>query len=160
MGERQKMAYKTIFKDIQSVKNALGQEIGISDWLEITQERINTFADATGDHQWIHIDPERAKKESPYGTTIAHGYLTLSLIANFSDKCYSNEFSKMIINYGANKIRFPSPVKVNSKIRARYTLESLDEIEGGIQVQWVVTIDIEGQDKPACVAQSLTRWYF
>ena len=151
---------KKIFTDIQSIKNEIGNEVSVSDWYEITQERINAFADATGDHQWIHIDPVRAKEESPFKKTIAHGYFTLSLIAKFSGECIGNNSTKMAINYGTNKVRFPSPVLVGSKIRAHFQLDSMEEIEGGVQVQWVITIEIEDQNKPACVAETLTRWYY
>lgn len=151
---------KKIFTDIQSIKNEIGKEVSVSDWFEITQERINAFADATGDHQWIHIDPVRAKEESPFKKTIAHGYFTLSLIAKFSGECIGNNNTKMAINYGSNKVRFPSPVLVGSKIRAHFQLDCLEEIEGGVQVQWIITIEIEGQNKPACVAETLTRWYY
>ena len=151
---------KKIFSDIQSIKDAIGQEVSVSEWFDITQERINAFADATGDHQWIHIDPIRAKTESPFKKTIAHGYFTLSLIAKFSGECIGNNNTKMAINYGANKVRFASPVTVDSKIRAHFKLDTVEEIEGGVQVQWLITIEIEGQQKPACVAETLTRWYF
>lgn len=151
---------KKIFTSIESIKECVGQEVAISDWFLIDQDRINLFADATSDHQWIHIDADRAAIESPFKATIAHGYLTLSLIAKFSGEVIKNETAKMAINYGANKVRFPSPVRVKSRIRARFLLKNFEEIEGGVQVQWVVTVDIENQDKPACVAETLTRWYF
>lgn len=151
---------KKIFSDIQSIKDAIGQEVSVSEWFDITQERINAFADATGDHQWIHIDPIRAKTESPFKKTIAHGYFTLSLIAKFSGECIGNNNTKMAINYGANKVRFVSPVTVDSKIRAHFKLDTVEEIEGGVQVQWLITIEIQGHQKPACVAETLTRWYF
>lgn len=151
---------KKIFTDIESIRNEIGNVVSISDWFEITQERVNAFADATGDHQWIHIDPVRAKAESPFKKTIAHGYFTLSLIAKFSGECIGNTKTKMAINYGTNKVRFPSPVLVGSRIRAHFLLGSMDEIEGGVQVQWEITIEIEGQPKPACVAETLTRWYY
>jgi len=151
---------KANFTDIDSIKKAVGTEVAVSDWHQVTQEQINIFADATGDHQWIHIDPVRAAKESPYGTTIAHGFLTLSLVAKFSGECLRNNTTKMAINYGANKVRFPAPVKVNSRIRAKFVLDTMEEIAGGVQVQWAVTLEIENQEKPACIAQTLTRWYF
>jgi acyl dehydratase len=151
---------KANFTDIDSIKKAVGTEVAVSDWHQVTQEQINIFADATGDHQWIHIDPVRAAKESPYGTTIAHGFLTLSLVAKFSGECLRNTTTKMAINYGANKVRFPAPVKVNSRIRAKFVLDTMEEIAGGVQVQWAVTLEIENQEKPACIAQTLTRWYF
>lgn len=151
---------KAAFTDIESIRSQLGQEVATSDWLKITQDQINLFAKATGDHQWIHIDPVRALKDSPYGSTIAHGFLTLSLIARFSGECLRNGIAKMAINYGLNKVRFPSPVKVNDRVRAHFVLDSMLEIEGGVQIQWGVTIEIEDKDKPACIAQTLTRWYF
>ena len=151
---------KKIFTDIQSIKDCLGQVVSTSQWYEITQEKVNAFADATGDHQWIHIDPIRAKTEYPYGTTIEHGFFTLSLVAKFSGECVGNDQIKMAINYGSNKVRFPAPVKVGSFIRAHFKLDEIEEIAGGVQVQWEVTIEVQNQDKPACVAHTLTRWYY
>ena len=151
---------KTNFMDIESIRHSLGHEVGVSSWFEITQARVSSFADATDDHQWIHVDVERAKKESPFGTTIAHGYFTLSLISKFFDECLSNTSNKMAINYGVNKVRFPSPVKVGSMIRAHFTLDEVEEIEGGVQIQWLVTVEVQDQEKPACVAHTLTRWYY
>ena len=126
--------------------------------MEITQERVNQFADATGDHQWIHIDPERAATESPYGATIAHGYLTLSLTNMFLPSLISVEQISMGINYGVNKIRFPAPVPVGSRIRVGAELSSVDEIKGGVQAVITITVEVEGSPKPACVVESLTRY--
>ena len=141
------------------LKALVGQEIAVSDWVEITQERINLFADATGDHQWIHLDQERARKESPYGTTIAHGFLTLSLLPMLLQNAVVMLDVRMGVNYGTNKVRFPAPVPVGSKLRARVFLMSVDDIEGGAQVVWQVTMEREGSDKPVCVAESITRRY-
>jgi len=133
-------------------------------WVLIDQHRINQFAEATGDHQWIHVDPERARKESPYGATIAHGYLTLSMISSLTKTTqgeappYSG--AKLAVNYGLNKVRFPAPVKVNSRIRATTRFKEVVETGGAIQLVREVTVEVEGQDKPACVAESLTRLYF
>lgn len=148
------------FADIEDLQRHAGQEVAVSDWLEITQERINAFADATSDHQWIHVDVERCKRESPFGTTIAHGFLTLSLIPQFSYATLSvgGKF-RMTINYGCNKVRFMSPVKSGSRIRNRYTLLEVSQVEGGWQSRFQVTIEIEGQQKPACVAETLSRYY-
>ena len=145
-----------VFERLADLKAELGQEIAVSDWLTITQERINQFAEATGDHQWIHVDVERAKA-SQFGATIAHGFLTLSLIPCFAEPSIKVKSLKMGINYGLNKVRFISPVKVNSRLRGRFTVKAFDDIEGGAQVTMTVTIEIEGQEKPACVAESIAR---
>jgi len=126
--------------------------------MEITQERVNQFADATGDHQWIHIDPERAATESPYGATIAHGYLTLSLTNMFLPSLITVEQISMGINYGVNKVRFPAPVPVGSRVRVGAELSSVDEITGGVQAVITITVEVEGSPKPACVVESLTRY--
>jgi len=151
---------KAVFENIDAIRKAVNHEIGVSDWRKITQEQINLFADATGDHQWIHLDQSRANQESPYGTTIAHGFLTLSLIASFFEECVANNFSKMAVNYGLNKVRFPHPVKVNDRVRGKFSLLKVEEFAEGVQLEWEVTIEIENQLKPACIAQTLTRWYF
>ena len=145
-----------VFERLSGLQPLVGQEIAISDWVAITQERINQFAEATGDHQWIHVDVERAKL-SPFGCTIAHGFLTLSLIPAFGEPSIKIKSIKMGINYGLNKVRFINPVKVNSRVRGRFVLKAFDPIEGGAQVTMTVTIEIEGQDKPACVAESIAR---
>jgi acyl dehydratase len=136
-----------------------GQELGTSDWYEVTQEAVNLFADATGDHQWIHVDVERAKAESPFGGPIAHGYLTLSLLVPLVSQTYTVTDAKMGVNYGLNKVRFPAPVPVGSKVRARVTLKDVEEIAGGLQNTVTVTIEREGGDKPVCIAEWVTRTY-
>jgi acyl dehydratase len=148
----------TAFASSDELAGAIGSHLGYSDWLEITQERINAFADATDDHQWIHVDPERAKA-GPFGTTIAHGYLTLSLAVRFVDEIFSVGGVRMGVNYGANRVRFISPVPVGSKLRAGGTLAGVEEIAGGIQATLDLTFETEGSEKPACVAQVLYRLY-
>lgn len=148
-----------IISGIEELKQYLGKEIGVSDWLKITQDRINAFAKVTGDHQWIHIDVERAKKESIYGEPIAHGYLILSLAPILIDAIFKVEGVKMRINYGLNKVRFPAPVPAGSHIRMHITLAELVEKENGIQTVMKLTFEREGQDKPVCVAESVTLWY-
>ncbi len=137
----------------------LGLEVAVSDWVTITQERINLFAEATGDHQWIHMDPERAAKESPFGTTIAHGFLTLSLVPYLKGECIEFTGVKMGVNYGTNRVRFMAPVKVNSRIRGRFKLMSVEQIKGGAQMVWQCTLELEGLDKPACIAELVSRAY-
>ena len=145
---------------LEELRSSAGQEVALSDWFEVTQERINLFAEATGDHQWIHVDVERAKTESPYGATIAHGFLTLSLLSYLMSQTVKIKLPiKMGINYGLNKVRFPSAVLAGSKVRARATLQSLDEITGGQQLIWNITVEREGSDKPCCVAEWLVRYY-
>jgi len=144
---------------VQELKGLIGQEVGLSDWVDISQERVNMFADATGDHQWIHLDVERCRKESPYGGTIAHGFLTLSLLPMLMQSAVSMPSCKMGVNYGVNKVRFPAPVPVGSRLRARMTLLEVEDIEGGAQITWKVTLEREGGDKPVCVAESISRRY-
>lgn len=145
---------------VEELRSLAGHEVAVSDWLEVAQDRINLFAEATGDHQWIHIDVERAKAESPYGTTIAHGFLTLSLLSFLMSRTVRIKFPiKMGINYGLNKVRFPSAVPAGSRIRARATLQSLEDIPGGQQLTWNITVEREGADKPCCVAEWLVRYY-
>jgi len=136
-----------------------GQELGTSDWYEVTQEAVDLFADATGDHQWIHVDVERAKAESPFGGPIAHGFLTLSLLVPLASATYRLSDAKMGVNYGLNKVRFPAPVPVGSKVRARVVLQDCQEIAGGVQNTLAVTIEREGGDKPVCIAEWVTRAY-
>src|SRR5690349_15216799 len=143
---------------VAGMKAVLGQHLGYSDWTEVTQEQVNKFADATGDHQWIHVDVERAKS-GPFGGTIAHGYLTLSLIPGLMPTVWEVHGFAMGINYGINKMRFPSPVKVGSKVRIGATLANLEEVSGGVQIMLDVTVEIEGSEKPACVAQVIFRYY-
>lgn len=145
---------------VEELKSLVGQEVAVTDWVAISQERVNMFAEATGDHQWIHTDVERSRKESPYGGTIAHGFLTLSLLPMLMESAVSIPSSKMGVNYGLNKVRFPAPVPVGSKVRARMTLQEVEDIEGGVQVIWKVTIEREGGDKPVCVAESISRRYW
>ncbi len=143
---------------IDQVKGHVGQEIGVSDWHLVTQERIDAFADVTGDHQFIHVDPERAK-ETPFGGTIAHGYYTLSLAPKLSDEIMSFEGFAFGVNYGLNRVRFPAPLPVGQKVRMRATLASVDEIPGGVQATLNLTFEVEGGEKPVCVAESLVRLY-
>jgi acyl dehydratase len=142
----------------------LGQEIHCSDWLEVTQERVNAFAAATGDHQWIHTDPERAARESPYKAPIAHGYLTLSLYPMLRGLVESGSpvfpGVRQVVNYGLDKLRFPNAVLVGSRIRARCVLSRVEPVTGGLQVTEQYTVEIEGQAKPACVAEAIMRLYF
>jgi acyl dehydratase len=137
----------------------VGTELGTSDWYEVTQEAVNKFADATADHQWIHIDVERAKKESPYGGPIAHGYLTLSLVVPLIAQVLTVTDVAMGVNYGLNKVRFPAPVPVGSKVRASVTLKNVEEVAGGLQLTQLVTIEREGGDKPVCIAEWVVRQY-
>jgi acyl dehydratase len=137
----------------------VGQELGTSDWYEVTQDAVNTFAEATGDHQWIHVDVERAKAESPFGGPIAHGYLTLSLLVPLLGQVLTVSDAVMGVNYGLNKVRFPSPVPVGSKVRATATLKELTEIAGGLQYVLTVTVEREGGDKPVCIAEPVYRVY-
>jgi acyl dehydratase len=147
-----------IFDGIAAVRDAVGEHLGYSDWLEITQDRIDQFADATGDHQWIHVDVERAAKESPFGTTIAHGYLTLSLVSYFLPQVVEVRGISMGLNYGTDKVRFPAPVPVGSKLRAGGELTDVRDVPGGIQTTMTVTVEVDGADKPACVAEILSRF--
>jgi len=145
---------------IDELKELVGREVAASDWVDVTQEQINLFADATHDHQWIHVDVERAKQESPFGGPIAHGYLTLSLFPHLISRAFKlNQKFKMGVNYGINKLRFMSPVPAAGRIRARMELLDVLEVKGGYQVEWKVTVDIEGADKPACVAEPVYRYY-
>ena len=149
----------TIIDGIAGVKERVGDHLGYSDWHEVTQEQVNLFADATGDHQWIHVDPERAAKESPFGGPIAHGYLTISLAPLLLPQVMQVRGISMGVNYGINKLRFPSPVPVGAKLRAGASLVGVDDIPGGAQVTLDVTFEVEGKDKPACVAQVVYRYY-
>jgi acyl dehydratase len=137
----------------------VGTHLGYSEWWEITQDRVNRFADATDDHQFIHVDPERAS-QSPFGGTIAHGYLTLSLAVPLSQQIVEVEGIRMAVNYGSNKVRFPAPVPVGSKLRAGAQLESVEDVAGGVQVVYTLTFEIEGGTKPVCVAETVSRYYF
>jgi len=147
-----------VLNGVDEVRAAAGRHLGYSDWVEITQERVNQFADATGDHQWIHIDVERAKAESPYGGPIAHGYLTLSLTNYLVPTIFSVEGFSMAINYGTDKVRFPSAVPVGARIRAGVEVVDVTDVAGGVQTKTLVTVEIQGGEKPACVVESLSRW--
>ena len=145
---------------IRDLESRVGEEIGISPWLQITQERIDTFAKAIDDFQWIHVDRERAKA-SPFGGTIAHGFLTLSLLSHLSEQTFSYADRKMGVNYGLNRVRFTSPVPSGSRVRARFTLAKYEPIEGnGVQLTWTAVVEIEGKDKPALVAEWIGRHYY
>ena len=145
--------------DVSTIGSRVGEEIAVSGWLEVTQARINQFADATGDHQWIHVDPVRAAADLPSKSTIAHGFLTLSLISPLIRESIRFTGLRMAINYGLNRVRFVSPVQAGSRIRALITLQAVDAVSGGHQVSWQVTIEREGGDKPACVAEWIVRYY-
>jgi acyl dehydratase len=144
---------------LDELRRFAGREIAVTDWLEITQERINQFADATDDHQWIHTDPERAQRESPYGTTIAHGFLTLSLLPQFLTAAVQLGDLRMAINYGLNRVRFPSAVRAGSRIRARIVLQSIRELPDATEAIYAITIESQGAEKPCCVAEWLARYY-
>jgi acyl dehydratase len=146
------------FQTIAELKDLLGQEIGVSDWITVTQERIQLFADATNDHQWIHLDAERAKA-GPFGTTIAHGFLTLSLLPEMAASAFGVREARMGVNYGLNKVRFPAPVPSGSRLRGRFKLVGYEPLEGGAQLTVQVTMEREGSDKPVCIAESIGRRY-
>ena len=147
-----------VFKTFDEVSEAAGQELGTSDWLTIEQDRVNAFADATGDHQWIHVDPERAR-DTPFGGTIAHGYYTLSLASRFIEDLLRVDGVAMMINYGLNKVRFPAPLPVGARVRMRLRLTAVDDVEGGAQLTSELTFERDGGEKPVCVAESLSRAY-
>jgi acyl dehydratase len=148
-----------VFNGVDELKAAVGEPLGSSDWVTIEQKQVDTFAEATGDHQWIHVDTEKAKG-GPFGTTIAHGFLTLSLAPVFGWQVYKVENVKMGINYGLNKVRFTSPVPVGSRLRGSYEFVDVSEVkDGAVQITTKVTIEIEGSERPACVAETLVRLY-
>jgi acyl dehydratase len=148
-----------IFDSLAELPPLVGQELAVSDWITVTQQQIDLFADATGDHQWIHVDPERAKK-GPFGTTIAHGFLTLSLLPKLVESALEIRNQRMSVNYGLNRVRFPGPVPAGSRLRARIKLLDCQPLESdGMQIVWQVTVEREGSDKPVCVAESVTRRY-
>lgn len=148
------------FHSAEEVLAAAGVQLGVTDWMEITQERVNLFADATGDHQWIHVDPVRAK-DGPFGAPIAHGYLTLSLAAKFMPELIDLPTLKMGVNYGCEKVRFPSPVKVGQRIRGNGQIVAVERTkDGSVQSTLRLTVEVEGQDKPACVVDTVSRYYF
>jgi acyl dehydratase len=143
---------------IDELRAKVGEELGVSDWHEVTQDAINAFADATGDHQWIHVDPERAA-QTPWGSTIAHGLYTLSLGPQFTFAMFTIEGFAFGLNYGYNKVRFPAPLPVNSRVRMRATLSSVDDVPGGVQLTITQAFEREGEEKPVCVAESVARMY-
>jgi acyl dehydratase len=152
------MTQARVFRTVEELRTAVGEELGPTDWLEIDQRRIDQFAEATGDHQWIHVDPQKAAG-GPFGTTIAHGYLTLSLIPSLTPRLFAVEGVKMGVNYGVNKVRFPSPVPVGSRLRASARVAEVTEVAGGVQLVTQVTIEREDGDKPVCVAETVARFY-
>jgi acyl dehydratase len=149
---------KTALK-IRDLESRVGQEIAVSPWVEMPQERIDLFAKATEDYQWIHVNQEKAK-QSQFGTTIAHGFLTLSMLPKLIESTFEFSDRKMGVNYGLNKVRFTSPVPAGAKIRGRFTLSKYEKLEGGVQTTWSVTVELEGGEKPAMVAETISRHYF
>ncbi len=146
---------------LSDLRARVGEEIGVSAWREITQKQIDQFAEVTGDHQWIHIDPERARRESPYGTTIAHGFLTVSLLSQLINEAVEIEGDfKLRVNYGFNRLRFTGAVPSGSRIRGRFALHSIKDVEGGVELTWLSTVEVEGREKPALVAEWLGRTYY
>jgi acyl dehydratase len=156
MEENEMSSATTTLAELPSLK---GSVLGSSDWFEVTQDRVNTFADATDDHQWIHVDPERATAESPFGGPIGHGFLTLSLFVPMWSQILTVTDATMGVNYGLNKVRFPAPVPVGARIRLTATLLDVEEVKGGLQLVVSGVIEREGSDKPVCVLESLTRMY-
>lgn len=148
----------TTFATLDDLRRGVGQHLGWTDWVDISQDRVNLFADATGDHQWIHVDVERANAESPFGGPIAHGYLTLALSNYFLPQLLAVLGVSAGVNYGTDKVRFPSPVPVGSRIRGGAAITAVDDVPGGLQTTITITIQVEGQEKPACVIESLSRW--
>ena len=148
----------TVFKSPLDMEAAVGQQLGASEWITIDQERINLFADATGDHQWIHVDPEQAK-HGDFGCTIAHSYLTLSLVNLFLPQIVDVQGIRMGVNYGSDKLRFPAPVKVNSRVRGVGQLIQVEQVKGGVQAVVRVTVEIEGEERPGCVVDTISRYY-
>jgi acyl dehydratase len=144
---------------LEELRRLVGQELAVTEWLEITQERINLYADAIDDHQWIHVDPERARRESPYGATIAHGFLTLSLLPKIVSDAIQLTDLRMAVNYGLNRVRFPAAVRAGSRIRARIVLQSTRDVEGATDATFAVTVEIQDSEKPCCVAEWLARYY-
>ena len=150
---------KIEFESLDELHQKIGQEIAVGEWLTVTQEQINLFAEATGDYQWIHLDEKRAAAESPYGTTIAHGFLTLSLIPRIMGETIKLPPAKMTVNYGLNRVRFAAPVPAGKRVRPHLTLLGVEEVAGGYQFSWKVVIEVEGNEKPACIAETLSRQY-
>ena len=149
----------TTVDGVAGVQALVGEHLGFSDWVTVTQEQVDAFADATGDHQWIHVDPERARAESPFGGPVAHGYLTLSLIPSLMPQILEVSGFRMGVNYGTDRVRFPSPVPVGARLRASAVLDSATLVEGGVHLATTVTMEVEGAEKPCCVATVLVRRY-
>jgi acyl dehydratase len=149
----------TIVQGTQGLRDLVGRHLGYSDHVEVTQEQVNLFAEATGDHQWIHVDVERARNESPFGGPIAHGYLTLSMGPRLVPEVIAVTGISMAVNYGSDKVRFPAPVPVGSKVRVGVELIDVDDVPGGVQVKMRFTFEVDGAEKPACVAENLFRYY-
>jgi acyl dehydratase len=147
------------FSDLEDLRRQIGREVAVSEWLAVTQERIDLFADATDDHQWIHVDHRRAKAESPFCCTVAHGFLTLSLLPRLAADTLVLPETKLVVNYGLNRVRFPSPVRAGQRIRAHFSPTAIEDVPGGVQLTWTVTIEAEGSEKPACVAETVSRRY-
>ena len=145
---------------LEKLRAQVGKEAVVTEWVLVSQERINKFAQATGDFQWIHVDVARATRESPFGGTIAHGFLTLSLLGKFYDDDIILPFCDVGINYGLNKVRFTNPVRAGSRVRGRFVLTKLEDIDDGIQLTWTINFEIEGVERPACVAEHVVRRYF
>ena len=148
-----------VLDDPRKLAEFIGKELGVSQWHLVTQQRIQQFAGATGDHQWIHVDPERAQRDSPFGTTIAHGFLTLAMISGMMSETAEIRGARMIVNYGLNRVRFPAPLRANSRIRARFLLLDLKDIPEGVEAAFTVTVECEDAAKPCCVAEWLLRFY-
>lgn len=144
---------------VAQLRALVGTEAAVSPWMEVSQQRVSTFADATSDHQWIHVDAQRCERESPFGKPVAHGFLTLSLLPAMFESAISLRNFRMVLNYGLNKVRFPAPVPVGSRVRARLVLKAVDAIDGGSQLLWDVTVEREGEAKPGCVAEFVMRCY-
>ncbi len=149
---------KVVIEKVEDLKDWVGKEVGVSDWLEVTQEQVNDFADVTGDHNWIHVDPERARRESPYGQAIAHGYFTLSLAPMLRAGIVDVTDKKTTINYGLDKLRFPAALPVGKRLRMRATLSEVREIKGGLDTFWDLVFEVEDQERPACAARAIYRY--
>ena len=147
-----------VIQSLDVLKSLVGQEVAVTEHIQVTQEKIRQFAETTGDEQWIHVDPERAARESPYGMTIAHGFLTLSLLTAMMQSALKIGGVRLVINYGLDRVRFPAAVPSGSRIRGRIELESVSDVPGGVQAKWAITVEREGSDKPVCVAEWLVRY--
>lgn len=151
---------KRVVQGLDELRSLVGQHLGTSSWVGITQDRVNAFAAGTGDYQWIHCDPERCREQSPYGTPVAHGFLTLSLCNSLVQEIFEIAGVQMVLNYGVNRVRFPAPVRVGSRVRMSCTLLALKETRGSVQAAFKQTFEVEGESKPACVAETVVRLFF